>query len=186
MKPNYYRDVWILGPASNDCPGSFPRGFVNAVKRKWWGQKRLWVCSGGFHDPSGICVDIRSDMEPTVFADACALPFPSSSFDFVLADPPYSEAEAESLYGLPYLSMTKCINEMIRVCKPGGRVLLLHRLIPGANSQTDTGKMEVEAVVGVGVLGAWANIRALTVFRKRHELSHFDGHAPDSLQGDVE
>lgn len=173
MKPNYYRDVWILGPASSKCPGSFPRGLVPAIRRKWWGQSRLWVCSGGFHDPSGVCIDIRPEVRPDIVCDATVLPFPDESFDFIMADPPYSEAEARALYDLPYLSMTKCINEMIRVCRPGGRVLLLHRLIPGANPQTGTGKLELEAVVGVGVLGAWANIRALTVFRKRHELARW-------------
>ena len=130
----------------------------------------MWVCSGGFKDSGGVMLDIRSETKPTVLADAQALPFKDSYFDFVMADPPYSEAEARALYDLPYLSMTKLLNEMIRVCQPNGYVILLHRLIPGANPQTDTGKMSVEGVVGVGVLGAWANIRALTVFRKRQKL----------------
>jgi SAM-dependent methyltransferase len=175
MKPNYYRDVWILGPSTNDCPGSFPRGFVPALKRKWWGQRRLWVCSGGFKDSGGVTLDIRPSARSDVLGDAEVLPFKNACFDFVMADPPYSEAEAKALYDLPYLSMTKLINEMIRVCEPNGHVILLHRLIPGANSQTDTGKMSVEGVVGVGVLGAWANIRALTVFRKRQELESWGG-----------
>ncbi len=58
-RPNYYRDTWILGPAGNGYPGSFPNGFLNRVKKRWWGMRRLWVCSGGFHDPGGIMLDIK-------------------------------------------------------------------------------------------------------------------------------
>ena len=179
MKPNYFRDVWILGPASSSCPGSFPRGLVPAIRRKWGGQRRLWVCSGGFKDSGGVMLDIRPEMRPTILADAQALPFKDDAFDFVMADPPYSETEAEQLYHLPYLSMVRLLNEMYRVCTPGGYLLLLHRLCPGHEPQLDLQKTERVAVIGIGTLAAWSNIRALTIFRKRHELSHFA-----SLQGD--
>lgn len=163
-----------MGPSSSSCPGSFPKGFIPALKRKFWGKRRLWVCSGGFHDSDGITLDIRPEVKPTIVANAEQLPFADESFDFVMADPPYSEAEAKTLYGLAYLSMTKLINEMIRVCEPNGYIILLHRLIPGPNPQTGTGNLAVEGVVGVGVLGAWANIRALTVFRKRQPLESWE------------
>ena len=183
MKPNYYRDVWILGPASSSCPGSFPKGFISALKRKWWGQRRLWVCSGGFKDSGGVMLDIRREMMPTVLADAQELPFKDASFDFVMADPPYSEAEAGDLYGLPYLRISRLLTEMIRVAEPRANIALLHRLIPSLNDGqvgAPMQQLELEAVVGIGTLAAWTNIRALTIWRKRQPLETFDGHTVGS------
>jgi len=39
----------------------------------------------------GVSVDINQDVRPTVVADAQHLPFRDSSFDMVLADPPYED-----------------------------------------------------------------------------------------------
>jgi len=44
-------------------------------------------------------VDIDPTLEPDVIADAHSLPFPDESFDLVVLDPPYSDAEALTLYG---------------------------------------------------------------------------------------
>ncbi len=110
-------------------------------------------------------------MKPAVIGDAAQLPFKSGSFDFVLADPPYSEEEAQSLYGLPYLSMLGLLKECWRVCADGGHVLLLHRLIPISDPRLPDGmRVRVSAIVGVGVLANWSNIRALTVWRKPNRL----------------
>lgn len=173
QKP-YYRDIWALGPSSNGYPGAFPRGFVRMVKRKWWGKKRLWLFSGSHKDSEGTTVDINPDVKPDYVCNCEELPFPDSSYDFVIADPPYSEEESLRLYGLPYVSIIKTLNEMIRVCQPNGHILFFHRLVPmifpGLKLSEQT---QLVGVVGVFTIAGMANLRALTVFRKYSKLDSF-------------
>jgi SAM-dependent methyltransferase len=117
---------WCLGPPNTGYPGAFPRGLVNAVRRKWWGLHRCWLFSGTFKDPGQTTVDIKPEVKPSVVANCEELPFKSDSFDFVFLDPPYSEEEAKRLYNLPYVSMPKALNEAARICRQGGHVLVLH------------------------------------------------------------
>jgi SAM-dependent methyltransferase len=173
MATNYYRDVWALHNSKNGYPGSFPAGFIKNVKRKWWGQNRLWLFSGSFCDPEGVTVDIKQHLKPSVTADCQRLPFQGNSFDFVLADPPYSEQESRELYNLPYCSITKVLQEMLRVCKPGGHILFLHRIVPTAHPSVKLKNAHLTAVVGIYTVAGLTNIRALTVYRKRNTLSEW-------------
>jgi SAM-dependent methyltransferase len=159
----------------NSYPGAFPRGFIKEVKRKWWGQKRLWLFSGSFNDPEGVTMDIKKELGPCVQGDCQFLPFKNSSFDFVLADPPYSEQESKDLYDLPYCSITKVLTEMLRVCKPGGHVLFLHRIVPTAHPTVSLNDATLSAVVGVYTVAGLTNIRALTVYRKNNTLAEWEG-----------
>jgi SAM-dependent methyltransferase len=169
----YHRDIWALGPSSSHYPGSFPRGFISRVRRKWWGQKRLWLFSGSFKDDGGTTVDIKDELNPDVIANCEQLPFESDSFDFVLADPPYSKEESAELYGLPYCNVVKVLEEMARVCKPGGHVLFFHRLVPSVHpSFHEFKKLGLESVVGVFTIGGMTNIRALSVFKKQGNLNN--------------
>lgn len=118
--PDYYRDIWCLGPSSNGYPGAFPRGFVRRVLARWNGMNRLWLFSGSYHPEKDLfandtTVDIKPELEPDVMANCESLPFSDNSFDFVLADPPYSEAESLELYDLPYVSIVKTLYGMWRV-----------------------------------------------------------------------
>ena len=174
MQKKYYRDVWALGPSNTGYPRAFPRGLIPKIKRKWWGQKRLWLFSGTFQDSSGITVDIKKELKPLVIANCENLPFKSNSLDFIMADPPYSKEESQELYNLPYVNVIKTLNEMIRVCKPGGHILFLHRLVPqvfpGLRLSKDTNCM---AVIGIFTISGMVNIRALSVFRKRNTLNEY-------------
>ena len=190
VKPQFYRDLWALGPSDGLYPGSFPRGFMSRVKKRWWGEKRLWLFSGSHADPHGVMVDIKPETNPTVAADCQYLPFPDESFDFVMADPPYSEEEAARLYNLPYINLLKVMNEAARVCKPGGFVLLLHRLIPFNHPESSfhLKRLKIVAVVGIYKIGGWSNIIALTVWYKHRTLESFTdtgvgGSSTDRGQG---
>ena len=168
-----YRDVWGLGPPNNNYPGAFPRGLLAKVRRRWWGEKRLWLFSGSHKDrDGGICVDIKPEVVPNIVADCEHLPFKDESFTFVLADPPYSEEEARRLYGLKYCNMLKVMNEAARVCKSEGYVLLLHRLIPFHHPMSNSHfkRLIVKAIVGVYTIAGYTNIRALTVWTKQRTL----------------
>lgn len=173
MQKPYYRDIWALGPPNANYPGAFPRGIINKIKKKWWGKDRLWLFSGSFRDGGGITVDINPDVNPTHVADCSDLSFlESDTFDFVMADPPYSEAEARELYDLPYFNMIKTLNEMARICKPSGYVLFFHRLVPAMHPtfSNEFRRLRIVGVVGVYCIGGLSNIRALTVWRKMETL----------------
>lgn len=169
----YYRDLWILGPGvSNGCPGAFPSGFIPRIRKmRWWGTRRLWLCAGGFKDPGGIGIDIRLEVRPTILGDATRLPIADSTFDFVLADPPYSEEEARKLYGTGYPSGVKMAQEAFRVLKPEGLFLLLHRMTFG-QTESRIPPMMLVGLVGIVKDVRWGNIRVLTVLRKQHTLQY--------------
>lgn len=169
MKP-YYRDIWALGPGVG-YPGAFPLGFVNHVRRKWWGKKRCWLFSGSFKDDGQTTVDIKPELGPSVVANCEKLPFEDNSFDFVCADPPYSEKEARELYDLDYCNIVKVIDEAARITKEGGVFLFFHRLVPQVHPQFKHFRdMELIGVVGVFTIAGMTNMRALTVWRKRNKL----------------
>jgi SAM-dependent methyltransferase len=171
----YYRNVWALGPSNNGYPGAFPRGFVRMVRRKWWGQKRLWMFSGSFKDKGGVTVDIKPEVNPTHIANCEKLPFKDNTFDFVMADPPYSKEEAKQLYGTRYPTIATVLNEMARVTKIGGHALFLHRLIPVCHPQlsSDFKRLKVVGIVGVFTIAGFTNMRALTIWRKSENLTPF-------------
>ena len=77
----------------------------------------------------GIRLDMRRDVNPDIIGDAHHLPFKDNAFTIVLADPPYSNEEARKLYGTPELHYYLWAKECIRVLKPGGVLILYHKLI---------------------------------------------------------
>ena len=95
-------------------------------------------------------------------ADATALPFDDGTFDAVAIDPPYSVEYAEMLYGTEYPRPSHLLAEAARVVVPGGRVSMLHFLVPASPPALD-----FETVYGV-TTGVGYRIRALTVWRKRN------------------
>ena len=172
-----YRDVWALSPPNNGYPGAFPQGLIKRCKRQgWWGNDRLWLFSGSYKDPAGITVDIKPDVHPDLVANCEELPLADHSFDFVMLDPPYSELEARSLYGLDYCNIPKVMNEAARVCKPGGLVLFLHRLIPWTGPWENAHKKRLSpiAVIGIYTIAGYTNIRCLSVWRKQETLLDVD------------
>src|SRR3972149_6979066 len=110
QKP-YFRDIWALGPSNNGYPGAFPRGLIPKIKKKWWGQKRAWLFSGSYKDEGQTTVDIKPELNPSIVANCEKLPLENEIFDFVFADPPYSEKEAKELYNTGYPNMVLVLNE---------------------------------------------------------------------------
>ncbi len=92
--------------------------------------KVLHVCSGSMR--VGVTLDLRQSMKPRVVGDALHLPFRDRVFRWAMADPPYSVAYAENLYGTGdrYPPPKTLLAEVARVLVPGGRVGLLHHMTP--------------------------------------------------------
>jgi ubiquinone/menaquinone biosynthesis C-methylase UbiE len=89
----------------------------------------------------------------------------------VLIDPPYSVEYAESLYGTDYPRPSHLLKEAARVVVPGGRVGILHFLVPFAPKGSG---LEFVAVRGV-TTGLGYRIRAWTLFaRQQANLPHLE------------
>jgi SAM-dependent methyltransferase len=123
--------------------------------------------------PGAVHLDIRSEVHPDIVGDAARLQFEDKSFDTVILDPPYAEAEANDLYNLPYINLVSALNEASRVLRPGGNLIFLHRLLPQRHPQLgpEWKKMRVIALVGVTTNAGFSNIRLLSVWRKLDSLN---------------
>jgi SAM-dependent methyltransferase len=122
--------------------------------------KVLHLCSGSLR--IGVRVDIRPEMEPDIIADCRSVPLPDESFDWIMADPPYSEDYATNLYGtgIDYPKPGQIIREASRLLRPGGRVGILHFQVPMHRPP-----LRMVGVWGI-TTGAGYAIRAWTVFEK--------------------
>ena len=65
----YYRDIWCLGTGTG-YPGSFPRGLVDRVLKRWNGEKKLMLFSGNFHKLGWDTLDIKPENHPTFTMNA--------------------------------------------------------------------------------------------------------------------
>lgn len=139
--------------------GGYPKHFVEwaASEMNADPSQILHLCSGSMR--TGLCIDIRLQMKPHVVADVRCLPFPDESFDFIMADPPYSKEYADNLYGTRevYPSPSSILKEACRVLRPGGKVGLLHFQVPMIRKP-----MRIERVYGITTGSGYA-IRAWTL-----------------------
>ena len=117
----------------------------------------LHVCSGSLRLP--WTVDIRPEVKPWIVADGCALPLQDSSFPAVLLDPPYVPAWARQ-YGTRYPPTYPLLREAARVVRRGGRIGILHFLVPFPPKGT-----KIVKVLGVSV-GVGYQMRAFTVYER--------------------
>ncbi len=128
--------VWVLGnmyKRSNGYYGAFPGNFLKRVLSIFPDrQKTLHLFSGTLvAGPGEVTVDcqITDTVKPTVVADAKNLPFPDASFDFTLADPPYTAKDAEN-YKTPMISRRHVMAEVARITKPRGYLAWLDTVRP--------------------------------------------------------
>lgn len=145
--------------------GGYPKGFVHeALKLLRCSPPEVpHVCSGALPKGHGIRVDLRSAARPDVRADGRNLPFADRTFRGVLIDPPYTVEYARDLYGVEYPRPSHLLAEALRVVRPGGRVGILHFLVPMSMPG-----LKLETVRGV-TTGAGYRIRALSIFVREQE-----------------
>jgi SAM-dependent methyltransferase len=151
--------------------GGFPSRFLADVAYPTLGvtdpARVLHVCSGSVRAP--FSVDRRASVRPAVVADARSLPFRSASFDWVIADPPYSREWARTLYGISarqYPTPGGIVEEALRVLRPGGRAGLLHYMVPPYSTST----ARLVGVWGI-TIGPGSTIRAWSVLERIAEPS---------------
>ncbi len=85
------------------------------------------ICRYGFR------VDINPDVKPDLVCDIHKLTtkIKDKKFDVILADPPYSNKEAEDIYGTPPLKYKKWTAECDKLLRKGGLFIIYHsRFMP--------------------------------------------------------
>jgi SAM-dependent methyltransferase len=155
--------------------GGFPSRFLRDLAYPTLGvtdpAKVLHICSGSVRAP--FTVDRRIAVRPAVVADARALPFRPGAFDWVIADPPYSREWARRLYKISarqYPTPGGIVAEALGVLRPGGRLGLLHYMVPPYS----TASARLVGVWGV-TIGPGSTIRAWSVLEKLAELPLLSG-----------
>jgi SAM-dependent methyltransferase len=148
--------------------GGYPKGFIEFAMKEMGctdASTILHLCSGSM--VTGVRVDIRPERKPDIVADCRNVPLPDESFDFIMADPPYSEEYARNLYGTEkhYPAPGAIAKEACRLLRPGGKFGLLHFQVPMLRKP-----MEIVRVYGVST-GAGYAIRAWTLCEKSREPS---------------
>ncbi len=124
----------------------------------------------------GLRMDIRRDVRPDVLGDAHALPFRDNSFDMTLLDPPYSDDDAERLYGTNHVRIMVAAKEAVRVVCEGGWVVLYHELsLPVPPHCILTHRILVET-------RPWHVARIVHVHRKDPGAYHEKGQATNKAE----
>jgi hypothetical protein len=143
--------------------GGYPHGFLEwafGIMGVSNPASVLHLCSGSV--VTGTRVDIRPEVTPDIVADCRSVPLPDGSFDFIMADPPYSPEYAENLYGTgaSYPKPFEILTEAARLLRPRGLVGLLHFQVPYFRKP-----LHLVSVHGI-TQGIGYNIRAWTLLRK--------------------
>lgn len=128
--------IWVLGnlyKKQSAYYGAFPGNFLKRAKALFPDAKQTLHLFAGTVRPSlhEITLDCQAceGIMPSVIGDARHLPFQPASFDFVLADPPYSAKDAAH-YGTPMIARGPVLREIATVVKPGGYVCWLDTVWP--------------------------------------------------------
>jgi len=120
-------ETWVLPrPRPDAYVGSFPLHFEQRLWRLLDRPEKVLHPFGGLAE-IGDTVDLNATTAPTWVGDAHDLHWiPDETYDLVVLDPPYSNQEAEELYGTPPLRWNTYVGEAVRVCKTGGHVAVYH------------------------------------------------------------
>lgn len=141
--------------------GTYPEGFVKKVKELGiWGDKVIEPF-GGESDNDTITIDINPDLNPDHVGDCREVlkKFYDNFADLILCDPPY-DSQATEKYSCPPISIYEIYDDLVRVCKPGGFIGILHTKPPRKPKGT-----KLHALVAIS-MGPDRFMRCFQVFQK--------------------
>lgn len=175
-------------PDGSPFYGSYPHGYLERVHAMFPGARKiLHIFSGGLTvemavEAAGFPTMQQSGMDfvlmenremqlvdlggegryPTTECSVEELPLDwDEKFDLVLADPPYSAADAEK-YGPPMYNRKKVMDELHRVTKPGGSLVWLDTAWP----MHQKAKWKTWATIGL-VRSTQHRMRLVTFFERQ-------------------
>ena len=158
--------AWVLPrPSKSKYIGSFPLHFETKLLRELdinRQAKYTILHPFGGKAEFGTRVDIKSEVNPDVIADAHNLPFKNDIFNIVILDPPYNEEYSRRLYGTQKIKLkwTKYITEAVRVLKEKGYLVMYHCLAtPRIKDTILTKRIFLETRV-------WHKLRCVHIYQK--------------------
>lgn len=175
-------DVWILARPKVKYYGAYPNGFLerarallgvtpmDPVLHVCGGLARQYPATGGrgfgFADQT---LDLDPDLRPD-FVQSATDPLPrlgpssiAAPWAALIADPPYTEVDAEKYAPgrAAFPSANQILRNMLDVVRPGGRVGMLHYILP------QPPRVGVRFVACVAVIVGFNNrMRCFSVFER--------------------
>lgn len=170
-------DTWLLARPKVNYYGAYPAGFLGRARDLLGvGQHGtvLHVCSGRIKDypyrgvgPNDFTVDADPTLNPDFCRDIVKEPLPLNEnglWDAVLADPPYTREDHLHYESSKFVELPQpnaLLVKMLGVVKPGGKVGMLHYMIPRPPSKG------VRFIACIGVIVGFGNRgRFFTVFER--------------------
>lgn len=180
-------DVWILARPKVSYYGAYPSGFLERA-RALLGvtpfDPVLHVCGGRAREypakprgfgPRDQTLDLDAALEPD-FVQAATDPLPlcfvSEYWPALIADPPYTETDAAHYApgAKAFPSANKILRNMLDVVRPGGRVGMLHYLVPqppSSEAKRNPVAYDVRFVACISIFCGFNNrLRAFSVFER--------------------
>jgi hypothetical protein len=129
-------DTWILGRSKVKYYGAYPEGFLSRARvllGVCLADSVLHVCSGqvrkyrweglGPHDET---LDVRPELKPDYVQDVTSPQHLPAGFDAMLADPPYTDADATQYGTAECPTVHYLMRKMLEGLRPGQRAGILH------------------------------------------------------------
>ncbi len=126
--------VWALGNnyKGSGFYGAYPPEYLKRVMALFPDATRVMHLFSGSLPPGNYTrVDINKNFNPDRVTDANHLSWdcPLSRYDLIIADPPYTKADA-ARYNTPMINRKRVLEECSKVLKPGGFVVWLDTVWP--------------------------------------------------------
>jgi len=157
--------VWLCGPPpATGQHQRYPGRFLFNLRKHYpfEGKKVLSMFSGS--SDIGTTTDMRQETGADIVAPYDAIPLPPASFDYIIADPPYTAGFgfqwSKDLKDLP--KPGRVLEEAARLSKKNGVILILHILVLPAYKRMGVERIGLHPIL----CGPNNVIRVLNVFRK--------------------
>jgi len=119
--------VWLPRP-SNKRAGCYPLGFDKYIPQLLRTENYVHFFSG--HSKKGYCIDSEKSCNPDLVANVENLyMIKDESFEGGIADPPYNEMFAKTLYNCKYPKWSLWTKELVRITKQGGYIAIMQNYI---------------------------------------------------------
>lgn len=164
--------TWIMGNDYRVKPkkegadpyyGGYPAGYLRRIRALFPDKRRVLHLFSGEVDVAtmpGDTVDINPALNPTFVDDAQKLEqVPLGNYDLILADPPYSEDDAQR-YGTTMVKRNTVLRALQRT-GPGTHIVWLDQVLPMYRKDA----FAIDAVIGM-VKSTNHRFRVATIFRR--------------------
>jgi hypothetical protein len=158
--------TWIMGNdyrVKSKYYGGYPATYLRRVNALFPDKQRVLHLFSGHVDQDqmpGDTVDINAELNPTFVDDAqTLLSVPLETYDLVMADPPYSEDDAQR-YGTTMVKRNTVMKALTRLA-PDTHIVWLDQVLPMFRKDV----FSIEAVIGM-VKSTNHRFRVITIFKR--------------------